>query len=652
MIVLGGACRDLLRLGLLLLLRIRGIITSSRSWGRGPNPRGVPSSVALIATASLLLIFLATRNIGLYPTVFSDEYNYSKWSRLEPLSDAAFPDYLYLWVYNITSISGDGFLTAARALNAIVFVVSVPLLYIFFRRFAAKPISLWMTLLCVFAPFNVYTAFYMPETPYFVMFWGAFPLLIGLDGAARLTAWAVSGILLGILALIKPHALFLIPAVVAFSLWIGPLSSRVSIYRALMTVICAFGTKWAIGYILAGRSGLTTFGRVYGDSLPNAKDISIQFVLMASNFVEGHLIAVCLLYGMPLAAGVYCLVTAASPRDKDPVAKLAFLSLSMLGTLIIVVSVFATVIVGTGASQTAIHMRYFGFIFPALFALSVCRTPVGISHHVRLRKALIALPFVVLMLYGMCTRLAPYTPNFVDSPEVRGMIANEASFVALGLLSLGSLCLWVYSETAGGRAFIYLYAPIYILIATYWVSRDLRQAISPNVFDKAGIFARNYVPSNDAWALVAVGSDLAGLFRTLFYVDNPAASMQFIPPGVPYDPSQAPDDKTMVLVIGDHPLVSNGASQVRVGEYIFVLRNPRMIAFNRPPPIGVHTLGLFPSEPWGTWSSGSLVKIEFPAPLPEKFKLHVLAMALGPNSQEDMIASVGPSVQKFHLAVT
>ena len=640
----GASSRDLLR------ARLQGFPAGGR----------IPGNVALLAALSgavcLLLMFLFLRNTGLYPVVFSDEYHYSRLSRLLPLKDSVLPNYIYLWVYHITSISGDGFLAAARLLNDLFFAASVPVLYLFFRRFAAAPTALWVTVLCVFGPFNVYTAFYTPETMYFFVFWVTLLFSIGLHNKSRLIYWAALGILLGILALIKPHALFLVPAVLAFAVWVGPLSFQTIFFRSIVIVIGTFGAKWAISFVLAGRNGLTTFGPLYSafaGSVLNSRDISLHFALMTGYYVKGQLVALCLLYGLPLAAGVYYLVEAVSSGDRDARSRLAFLTLAMLGTLVAVAAVFGTLAVGIGLSETRLHMRYYGFVFPAMFALVVCQTSVGVFRRTRLWKGVIALPFAVTILYGLYTRMAPYTPNLVDSPEIRGMIANWPGFLVLGLMSLGSLCLWVCSEKAGKTVFICVYAPIYVIVATYSVSRDLRQAVSPNLFDKAGIFARNYVPGRDAKGLVVVGSDMAGLFRTLFYIDNPAATMQFIPPGAPYDASQAADDKTWALVIGDHPFAGRETVEVNMGGYTLVrLRNPKTMDFNKPLPLGVQGSGLFPSEAWGAWSSGSVVKLEFPAPLPERFKLHVLAMALGPNTREDVTAFVGQSMQKFGLAST
>jgi hypothetical protein len=59
--------------------------------------------------------------------------------------------------------------------------------------------------------------------------------------------------------------------------------------------------------------------------------------------------------------------------------------------------------------------------------------------------------------------------------------------------------------------------------------------------------------------------------------------------------------------------------------------------------------GLAGTEPWGTWSVGSAVALQFFAPLPEKFAVHLVAQAFGPNVGKEFVARVGDSAARFTL---
>ena len=124
----------------------------------------------LFLAAIAIFVALLFRNSGLYPVV-ADEAIYSKLSRLQPLADATIPGYLYLAIYRLTSICGDEFLGCARILNAIFFVAATPFIYLAARQVCTKTVASIVALLALLGPINSYTAYFMPEAPYFFSFW-------------------------------------------------------------------------------------------------------------------------------------------------------------------------------------------------------------------------------------------------------------------------------------------------------------------------------------------------------------------------------------------------------------------------------------------------------------------------------------------------
>jgi phosphoglycerol transferase len=61
------------------------------------------------------------------------------------------------------------------------------------------------------------------------------------------------------------------------------------------------------------------------------------------------------------------------------------------------------------------------------------------------------------------------------------------------------------------------------------------------------------------------------------------------------------------------------------------------------------TRGLSGAEPWGTWSTGAVVTLEFSAPLPKTFTVHLVATAFVPSIGKEIVAHVGDSTKKFTL---
>ena len=151
----------------------------------------------------------------------SDEYNYSKYSRLLPLADAIAPSYLYLAIYRATNLCGDGFYDCAKLFNALFFVASAPLIYLTARRTCTKSVSSIVALLALLGPVNSYTAYYMPEALFFFSFWLLTWFILRLDHSSSSKSWCFAGILLGLSALVKPHALFFLPAIVLYILYVS-----------------------------------------------------------------------------------------------------------------------------------------------------------------------------------------------------------------------------------------------------------------------------------------------------------------------------------------------------------------------------------------------------------------------------------------------
>ncbi len=67
-----------------------------------------------------------------------------------------------------------------------------------------------------------------------------------------------------------------------------------------------------------------------------------------------------------------------------------------------------------------------------------------------------------------------------------------------------------------------------------------------------------------------VGSESIGLFRSLFYLDNPQSSQETIPKGSSYNLSKLPAGKEWILVIGDHSLSEKPFFQLPMDGFTLV----------------------------------------------------------------------------------
>ncbi|MEI6544099.1 MAG: glycosyltransferase family 39 protein [Methylococcales bacterium] len=620
-------------------------------------------NIYLFSIVTFIAFLLILRNMGLYPTVFADEYTYSKFSRLVPFEAANLPNYLYFFIYKVTNLCGDGFLGCARILNVIFFVSAAPFIYLIARKPTGQKTALLIAALSILGPINTYTAYFMPESLYFLSFWIFTYLAVSIKNEHTILRWLFMGVVFGISTLIKPHALFFIPALGIYFFIIqrqfkennssGHLYSQFVGFFAM-----ALSTKLIIGFALAGISGITLFGTSYTSIASGSMwggNHYVSLIMRAFENLQGHLLALSLLFSVPIAHLLLASKWFLRRDIEDRFSiNIALYTLLVLVFLLIVVVLFTASIAGSGPyeSNARLHMRYYNFAFPLLFLVVASQLSVySIAFSIKSR-AIVGFPIGLAICYAIYTHLAVYTPSFVDSPELRGFTVNSSVFYVLSGLSIFSLALWVYADRLGAKIFMYLYMPLVVIFSTFYVNQELRQRLIPDVFDKAGIFTKQYLSNEDISKVLILGSNLSGMFRTLYYLDNPKASLEDIPEGAAYDLSKLPAGKEWILVVGDHSLPDNNFYHLSINDFTLVhVSSSSIIDFKKSAWPGVisRTHGLSSSESWGTWSSSDVVTFEFNEPLPEKFNVLLTAYAFGPNVGKEFLAVVGDRVVKFTL---
>jgi phosphoglycerol transferase len=631
------------------------------------NINNWPQKSFLIFAGLIIFIALIFRSSGIYPVVLADEYIYSKFSRLLPLSGSTIPGYIYLAIYSVTSVCGDGFLDCARILNALFFLTATPFIYLTARRVCSRGVATFATLLTLLGPINSYTAYFMPESLYFFSFWLFTWFILRLDYSSDSNSWAFGGIIFGFSSLVKPHALFFLPAILIYILyvsreregeWILYAFKKISVFVAF-----AFLTKFSIGFLLAGKAGMTIFGTFYTSLASSSTSKSsfqhyLELLALSVESVKGHLVALCLMFSLPLAVAINTSLNSIfSKTEMKSHHRLMLYTISILFVLIPVVALFTASVVGSSPYETnaRLHMRYYNFALPLLLLVAASQLPLE-SNATKLRgRAAIALPIGAAILYAIYTKLAPYTPSLVDSPELRGFTFNPVVFYILSTISLFSLIAWIFKAQIGANIFVYIFMPLVVAFSTTYVNQELRQWLISDVYDRAGIFTKQYLSNEEISKLVIVGSEPVGLFRSLFHLDNPQASLETIPRGTDYELSKIPAGKEWVLVIGDHSLPEKTFFQLPMNGFTLArITGSNTIDFSKSswPGIIVKARGLSSAEAQGTWSSGDIVTLEFSTPLPEKFAIHLVAHAFGPNVEKEFVAHVGVSSKSFTLGAS
>lgn len=388
----------------------------------------------LFFAAIALFFALLIRNSGIYPVV-ADETIYSTFSRLLPLADLTIPGYIYLLFYRLTNICGDGFHDCARILNATFFVAATPFIYLTTRQVCTKSAASIVALLALLGPINSYTAYFMPEALYFFSFWLLTWFILRLSNSSHLGSWCFAGILLGFSALVKPHALLIMPGLVAYILFASRKKEGAWVLQALRNagvfVAFTFVFKFLLSYLIAGKAGMTIFGTFYISQADHllSKFQYIQLFTLSMESVKGHLLVVCLMFGVPTAFGIYASVNSVVSKSKIKTdQKISIFAFAVLGNLVLVTAIFsastASVSVSVVQEIARLHMRYYDFALPLLVVIVASQLSPESIVGIRKWRAVVAFPIGASILYALYTQLSPYAPNSVDSPEIRGFISN------------------------------------------------------------------------------------------------------------------------------------------------------------------------------------------------------------------------------------
>lgn len=624
--------------------------------------------LVLCAALAAVLAWLLYRNLGLYPAIFADEWYYSKMARLMPLGEAIVPSYLYLWLFRGSLACGDGFLDCVRIANGLLFAGAGAFFYFVARVYMRPLLAIAVVVLSLLAPTNIYTAYFMPEATYYFGFaalsWVALtPRPWSLPRRALLL-----GVALGLMSLVKVHALFLIPATSLFlaaSAWLGAHEQhdqrvRTALLAAAIAPLVALGIKFGLGFLIAGEPALSLFGSFYANAAAGTRPRSL-LELLAPAFINGrgHLMALTVLMSLPLALLLHAVVSrTARQQAGSALNRLQLFAFLMLGSAAGMTIAYTASIAPLGPLEVVrLHLRYYTFVFPLLLILVAsamerpaagARPPLG---------WLVALGLVTVLLFAL-VRLPNFSLNPVDGPEISGInlrLWTGWLVVGLDVLALG---LWAFGSRLGAPLFLFGAMPVMLALGTLETNAYLAQLVPGWGPDHGGKYAHAHVPKQEHNQITVASTGAQEIMRAQFHIDAPDTAMLDLPPNSPIAEYQLPVRKKWLLVIGNHPLPPGLTPVKKTADYALVqlpLDDSRTLGTAElSKPFGTGLLadaqGLSHAEQWGRWSDAKQVVLHFNAPLPKNVQVILTARAFDVNATLPFTMRIGAESTRFQLS--
>ena len=621
---------------------------------------------AFALALAAIAIYLYQRNLGLQPTVFADEWFYSKMARLMPLAEAIVPSYLYLWMFGASTACGDGFLDCVRGGNLALYLAAAPFVHAIARRYTSASVAWLLAVMSMLTPLNIYTAYFMPEATYYfgfcVLSWIA---LCGQAWHPALQALA-AGAVLGTMSQVKVHALFLLPALclyLMYASWHRGDAWRAWLPRGLgaaaLASLVTFGLKFGLGWLLAGEAGLSVLGPFYQGAV-NSGSVEARLALLSPAFISarGHLMALTILLGVPLAILLHSLVKRMLRERGADTNPLHAYALLMLGAAAGVTILYTATLAGPDNREgVRLHLRYYSFVFPLLWIVAAAamsdRRPAQAARPV-LRWVVAALALAVMAIAWI--KLPTYWTNHVDGPDIHVVDLGWRYGIAVFLLQAAALALWAARARYGAALFVLLFLPLLLAVGQLRVGEALARHIPLQAGDTAGRLVHATVPPVDRSKVVVVGNDMTQIMRVQFHIDDPDSMPMLIETGAEIPEYQVPVDHKWMLVLGDFALPQN-VELVHAGNGFKLLRLPEP-----PPLIGRANLGapLDPAfitaveglsgiEQTGRWSDSKQVVFHLAQPLPRRFIVSFNGRAFGDNANLPFTVRAGNTSRQFRL---
>jgi len=522
---------------------------------------------SLIILPFVLAAWSISRVWNVLPSIMQDEYVYTSQAKNLPFAEQFYSNYIFSLVMSPTNYCGYDFYTCTKSINSIFFMGTVLFTFLIARGFLTFRSSVFVASVTALSPIAIPVSFFMPETMYFFMMTLTVWLTLQVSKQQNLLFWLLPGLTLGATALVKPHAIFLLPAFALFALiyayrkyssaWIQAVFSSALVVAGFMV------TKLGLGYAFAGNEGLKFFGG-YGSPVgaiagvvskpaveapvdttveapvdtpteapANASPpvdagvieatpsgIEIFLGVSASHFLA-HIAVLLLLAGIPLVLSLR--VSYSVVKAKQPIGDVsAFFVLIALITasMVSVVALFEAYVSASGDDHSdRLILRYYEFLIPQLLVMGLLLVRFTDSKTVfRIIQG-----SVIVIATMAFTIIYPITFNkqYADSSTLPGIGDSQGFFIFVGLFVSSAVVFWIVNPEKGNQVIGRVIMPAVLILALVMSQNKLIEINgAPAYFDQAGWDTRTYLQDVPGNRILVVGQTRTEVFTVKFWIDE------------------------------------------------------------------------------------------------------------------------------------
>jgi len=499
------------------------------------------SEHALILVPFALALWSISRVWTVLPSIMQDEYIYTSQAKNLPFAEQFYSNYLFSMVMGLTNNCGTEFYTCTKSINSVFFMGTVLFTFLIALRFLSFRWSVFVASVTALSPIAIPVSYFMPETMYFSMMTLTIWLTLVVSKKENWLLWTVSGLSLGATALVKPHAVFMLPAFVVFAFvfaykkyssnWLQ--ATKAALAMGLGFVISKFG----LGFAFAGQEGLELFGG-YGSpvgALTGAaatESVSVGsegiaqsglevLISVASTHFLAHFAAMLLLAGVPLFLGLR--VSYSVLKTKQPIGDVSslFVLVALLtATMILVVSLFEAYVTTSGDDHSdRLILRYYEFLIPQFVVMGLLLPRFTDSK--RLFRIIQGSIIVTASMFFTIFYPLFFDKQYADSSSLPGMGDTQTVFVFVGLFVSCAVIFWVVNPEKGNEVLGRYITPVVLILALVMSQNKLIEINgTPAYFDQAGWDSRSFLQDVPGERIIVIGQTRTEVFTVKFWIDH------------------------------------------------------------------------------------------------------------------------------------
>ena len=496
---------------------------------------------SLVLVPIVFALWSISRVWTVLPSIMQDEYIYTSQAKNLPFAEQFYSNYIFSFVMGLTNYCGNEFYVCTKSINSVFFLATVLFTFLIASRFLSFRWSIFAASVTALSPIAIPVSYFMPETMYFTMMTLTIWVTLLVSRKDSWLLWIVSGLSLGAAALVKPHAIFMLPAFVAFALIFAYKKSDGSWFQGLRagsTVVVGFMvTKLGLGFAFAGSEGLKLFGG-YGspvDALTGAANTEEVLTVgdaparsglevlisVASVHLITHSAVVLLLAGIPFFLSLR--VSYSIVKTKQPIGEVsslfilvALITVSMIG----VVALFEAYVSASGDDHSdRLILRYYEFLIPQFVVMGLLLPRFTDSK--RLFRIIQGSIIVGASMFFTIYYPPTFDKQYADSSTLPGIGDTQGFFIFVGLFVGSAVIFWIVNPERGNQVIGRVIMPAMLILALVMSQNKLIEINgTPAYFDQAGWDSRTYLQDVPGDRILVVGQTRTEVFTVKFWIDE------------------------------------------------------------------------------------------------------------------------------------